>query len=315
VVNWIAPGFSSSRVKTAGKRIRDNAYGVDDIKIELEDLVVLENWRASHAYVLNTFQTNLRRRASNATITVAQRLKRRATIFDKLRREPTMQLNTMHDIAGCRLIFQTQEDFSAFRKSLQRARFEHKLKYDGEDRYNYILKPKRNGYRGIHDVCEYFVTSSYGGQWNGLLVEIQYRTIYQHAWATAVEAADLVTSSRIKFSLAKQRYERFFQLCSEVIARAHEGQRSCLGELADNEVLEELEILENSTGLLSTLRNLKRSSGLGTFKPNTILIFRTGDGSKGQPLDMEVYDNVNKAIERYSILEKQFSGQADIVLY
>lgn len=98
MANWIAPNFSVSRVRAAGKRIREN-------RANNEDLLVLENWRASHAYVLNTFQTNLRRRAKGAVVTVAQRLKRRATIFDKLTRESSMQLNTMHDIAGCRLIF------------------------------------------------------------------------------------------------------------------------------------------------------------------------------------------------------------------
>ncbi len=307
MANWIAPAFTTSRVRAAGKRIRER-------RPNLEDLQVLENWRASHAFVLNTFQTNLRRRAKGRIVTVAQRLKRRATIFDKLSRESSMQLNTMHDIAGCRLIFEDENALRSFRESIHESRFRHVLKFDGQDRYNYILNPKPSGYRGIHDVYEYKVQSPTGQQWNGLHVEIQYRTIYQHAWATAVEAADLVTSSRIKFSLAEQRYERFFRTCSEIIARHYENHTSCLPDMTNYDLVSEFRSLENSTGLLHTLRNLKKSSSTATFKTNTLLIFYTEDGSRPDALEIETYENVRVALERYNQLEKDLSGKADIVL-
>ncbi|WP_144404572.1 RelA/SpoT domain-containing protein [Belnapia sp. F-4-1] len=300
------PENTPSRVKAAGKRIRSGQFDTTDI-------LVMENWRASHAYILNTFQTTLRSRARGKTITVAQRLKRRNTIFDKLVREPTMQLNTMHDIAGCRLIFQNRSELNEFRASLHRTRSKHKRRYPMEDRYNYIIHPKSSGYRGIHDVYEWFVTTPFGSNWNGLHVEIQYRTIYQHAWATAVEAADLLTTSRIKFSLAEQRYTRFFQLCSEVIARAYEDQRSCLPELSNLELRHELSELEASTGLLASLRDVKHSSEQFAFKANTILIRHTGDAARVR-LEVETYDNINEAVERYSVLERQYGGNADIVL-
>lgn len=307
VVDFVAPAFTPSRVKAAGKRIRDGRATADD-------LLVMENWRASHAYVLNTFQTNLRRRARAGRITVAQRLKRRTTIFDKLRREPTMQLNTMHDIAGCRLIFQNEADLYQFRNSLHEARSNHKLRHAEEDRYNYIEHPKASGYRGIHDVYEYHVNSNSGKAWNGLHVEIQYRTVYQHAWATAVEAADLVTSSRIKFSLADQRYEKFFQICSEIIARGFEGRTSCFPEVENHQLLAEFDNLAQSTGLLSTLRRLKKSTNEGNFKQNTILIFRTSHDGSDSLLEIEAYDSINRAVERYSVLERELGTAADIVL-
>jgi ppGpp synthetase/RelA/SpoT-type nucleotidyltranferase len=75
---------------------------------------VLEKLARVPRLYLNTFQTNLRRRARGYATTVAQRLKRRPTIIDKLKREPTMQLNMMHDIAGCRLIFQKEQDIIDF---------------------------------------------------------------------------------------------------------------------------------------------------------------------------------------------------------
>lgn len=62
------------------------------------------------------------------------------------------------------------------------------------------MHPKMDGYRGIHDVYEYDVRSDYGVMWNGLLIEIQYRTLLQHSWATAVEVAGLLTHNNPKFS-------------------------------------------------------------------------------------------------------------------
>ncbi|WP_196802587.1 RelA/SpoT domain-containing protein [Magnetospirillum fulvum] len=224
MVHWIEPEYSKTRVRQAGKNIRDG-------KEDLSDLIVIENWRACHAYVLNTFQANLRNRTRGTKIVVAQRLKRRNTIFDKLRREPHMQLPTMHDIAGCRLIFENEKELFDFRRKMHKASFKHKCKSKDDDRYNYILNPKESGYRGIHDVYEYDVNSSKGITWNGLLLEIQYRTKYQHAWATAVEVADLITTNRIKFSDADQYHKNFFKYASEIIARAYEGRTACLPNL------------------------------------------------------------------------------------
>ena len=92
------PGGSRSRVNQAGDNIRNNSYGS-------EDLAIVEDWRAAHRAVLNTFQAILRNRTRKTDIVVAQRHKRRSTIFGKLKRYPDMQLSRMDDVAGCRLIF------------------------------------------------------------------------------------------------------------------------------------------------------------------------------------------------------------------
>jgi putative GTP pyrophosphokinase len=70
-----------------------------------DELAAVEAWRAGHKNVLNTFQAILRTRAKGIGVQVAQRLKRRSTIIDKLFREPKMELARMDDVAGCRLIF------------------------------------------------------------------------------------------------------------------------------------------------------------------------------------------------------------------
>jgi hypothetical protein len=92
------PGGSKSRVNRAGDNVRSKlASG--------EDLQVIEEWRAAHRAVLNTFQAILRNRTRGTEIVVAQRHKRKSTIYGKLDRFPGMKLARMDDVAGCRLIF------------------------------------------------------------------------------------------------------------------------------------------------------------------------------------------------------------------
>ncbi|MFP5239575.1 MAG: RelA/SpoT domain-containing protein [Acidobacteriota bacterium] len=306
MLNWIQPLYTRSRVNSAGKRIRDDRYTASDIS-------VVENWRASHAYVLNTFQANLRQRSSNRNITVAQRLKRRPTIFDKLVREHNMQLANMHDIAGCRLIFSSIEELINFRLSLHNARFKHKLLNGDTDKYNYINSPKNSGYRGIHDVYEYCVSSTHGPTWNGLRIEIQYRTIYQHAWATAVEVADLITTNRIKFSESDESHKQFFRVASEIIARAFEDQHSCLPDVHNRHLIEKFQEIDKKLNLIRAFKNLHHVNEYTNIKKNTILIFKKDAKPGTQHLGTMSYDNIKSAIAKYEELESTLEF-ADIVL-
>lgn len=92
MASYVPPDYSKKTVSKAGGRIADGTYGINDV-------LILENWRASHAYIINTFQANLRGRTRNSAAVVGTRLKRRATIINKLQRFPNMQLGRMHDIA------------------------------------------------------------------------------------------------------------------------------------------------------------------------------------------------------------------------
>ena len=82
-----------------------------------EDLRSIEDWRAAHRAVLNTFQASLRTRTRNRPIVVAQRHKRQNTVFNKLRRIPKMELSRMDDIADCRLILNQSTTFIDFENS------------------------------------------------------------------------------------------------------------------------------------------------------------------------------------------------------
>jgi putative GTP pyrophosphokinase len=304
----IAPLSSKRRINIAGERIRNGTSTA-------EDLVVIENWRASHAHILNTFQATLRRRSKGKSVTVAQRLKRRTTIFDKLSREPGMQLARMNDVAGCRLIFQNQEDLFQFRNSLHSARFKHVLKNGDDDRYNYIERPKDSGYRGVHDVYQYKGLTEQGAQWDGLLLEIQYRTVNQHAWATAVEVADFIDTTRIKFGDTDKTHLSFFQLASELIARQFEGQRSCHPDLTNKELVQEFKKVDGKIRLLDTFGKLKISGGKDVFNKNVILIIPNDKNEKLSNLKVLSFSSMSSAITRYGELEREYADtDADIVL-
>ena len=99
-----------SQVRKAGKILRQWWVGRKTAPFLTAAVVdafdVLDSYRASHQYPLRKATMGLR--SMVATIgsagPVSQRLKRHVSILIKLEREPTMQLSTMQDVAGCRAV-------------------------------------------------------------------------------------------------------------------------------------------------------------------------------------------------------------------
>lgn len=299
------PGGSKTRVNQAGEKIRTGNFTLDD-------LLVIEEWRAAHRAVLNTFQASLRtrtskRKAKGIEIVVAQRHKRRNTIFNKLLRLPRMELARMDDIAGCRLIFRSIQDLHDFRSDFHKARFKHKRRND-IDKYDYIKSPKKTGYRGIHDVYFYDVNSDVGRNFKGLQLEIQYRTLVQHAWATAVEVIGFITESQPKFQQGDNRYEFCMALASEVLARAYESSNGPFPDKDNDILISEFDHMDNELGLIRTLSGLNSVEAEATSNKNSILIFKP-DGS----LEVKSFSEATVALRELFRLEKEFPGM-DIVL-
>ena len=294
------PGGSKSRVNRAGERVRHGAPSQDDLR-------VIDEWRAAHRAVLNTFQSILRNRTRYIDVTVAQRHKRKRTIFDKLVRYPRMQLSRMDDVAGCRLIFKSLESLYEFREGFHNARFNHRRK--GEvDKYDYIQRPKITGYRGIHDVYEYDVNSFVGRFLTGLYVEIQYRTLVQHAWATTVELIGFVTESQPKFRRGDNRYEQAMAYASEILARAFEKSKGPFPDLLDKELVQRFLDLDKELGLMRTLEGLNAADKTVTEKRNAILIF-----SPQGDLEIRDFRDATDALRELFLLEKTLPDR-DIVL-
>jgi putative GTP pyrophosphokinase len=294
------PGGSKSRVNRAGNSVRGGNPSAEDLR-------VIDEWRAAHRGVLNTFQAILRNRTRRTGVTVAQRHKRKRTIFDKLQRFPGMQLSRMDDVAGCRLIFKSLKELYAFRIRFHRARFNHKRRNE-LDKYDYIKQPKDTGYRGVHDVYEYDVKSDIGKSLAGLNVEIQYRTLVQHAWATAVEVIGFITESQPKFQKGDKRYEHAMALASEVLSRAFEESTGSFPALKDRMVVSEFLALDKELGLLKMLRGLNAAKQEVSGNRNAILIF-SGTGE----LEVRTFRDAPDALRALFDLERQLPDR-DIVL-
>lgn len=302
------PWGSKGRVNKAGANIRVG-------KITPDDQFALEMWRGAHSYVLNTFKPLLWSRVRGKNIIVAQRLKRRTTIIDKLFREPSMELVRMDDIAGARLIFESVRALEAFREVFHCSRFKHKFRHADKDKYNYILVPKSSGYRGVHEIYTYNVNSVEGRKYNGLYIEIQFRTLCQHAWATAVEVVSRITENQPKFDKGDDRHREFFRLASEIIARTHEGLTSCRADLSDAELCARFKALDAEINIMRFLRNIPVFEQASRFKNNVVLQLTPVSKDDGMDVRLTVhnYIDIRSATEAYFRLEKA-NPEDDIVL-
>lgn len=220
-----------------------------------------------------------------------------------------MQLSRMDDVAGCRLIFPSIAALRDFRRELHRAHFRHVHKNDPA-KYDYILSPTERGYRGIHDIYEYRARRNRSTLCNGLLIELQYRTQAQHAWATAVEVVTQLTENAPKFNRGDARHIRFFCLASEMLARVHEERKSCLPNLSDRQLLEEFEALDVEIGILGMLLKLATYKWIDNQAPSKNVILQLG---KGKELQLHPYDLELEASSALFELEKEFP-EDDIVL-
>lgn len=299
-INKDFPGGSKSRVNQAGNNVRSG-------NVSSDDLYVIDTWRAAHRAVLNTFQAILRTRTRGKSIIVAQRHKRKSTIFGKLDRLPEMQLSRMDDVAGCRLIFNEIKALYAFRGIFHRARFNHKRRND-IDKYDYIKRPKPTGYRGIHDVYAYDVNSVTGKHLKGLMVEIQYRTKIQHAWATAVEVIGFITESQPKFQEGDTRFQDAMALASEILARAFESTRGPFPHKDNAELVNDFLRFDQELKLLKTLKGLNSIDSVVGTNRNSILIF-----DPSGELEIKTYRDAPEALRALFQLEKEHPGK-DIVL-
>jgi putative GTP pyrophosphokinase len=312
----IFPEFTKGAVNRAGANLASESLTPDDV-------AVIENWRAAHNYVLNTFQASLRIKAKKEGWKApVQRIKRIETIQNKLIRFPDMQLARMHDIVGCRLIFEDIKSLVKFRLSFNKSRFSHRrrVKKDSDgvqsDAYNYITNPKKSGYRGIHDVFEYrakqagAAKKSGGEKWNGLHIEIQYRTTVQHAWATAVEICDKYTDNHGKFSDAPDDYLRYFQISSELLARHFEDMQGCLPGEDTTDLIAEFNRLEAEYGMIRTLRGIQPSQQQFDTSRHTLLIF----DETSENVKVITFSDFRKAIAEYFRLEREKIEGTDVVL-
>jgi hypothetical protein len=177
---------------------------------------VLTNWRACHGYPINTFKSTLWKKMQKIDKDglVAQRLKRTPSILNKLKRFQGMNLARMQDIGGLRAVVSTIPQLRALEADYSNTRFTHTLL----SKYDYVTAPKASGYRSVHLVYKYKLREE--SPYDGLQVELQFRTKLQHAWATAVETVGTFLQHSLKSSEGPEEWLDFFALVSSAFAHS-----------------------------------------------------------------------------------------------
>ena len=217
MANYPSFDFYDADVRAAGKVIAGNMPWSEDTAPQIRDAFAVANsWRDSHAYPMRSIRYTALwyiRKLGIEGISAA-RLKRMQAIRRKLRRLPSLRLNQLQDLGGCRVILPTIADVDAL-VSAVRSGMRHDLR--GQD--DYISSPKSDGYRSHH------LKLSFRGRqatkiYDGRRVELQVRTRLQHSWATAVEAVGLFRGEDLKAHVGSEDWLRLFLLLSGELAEA-----------------------------------------------------------------------------------------------
>jgi hypothetical protein len=304
-MGWSIPSFSRAEINSASRVLTDHALRSSISPPDsMRAFDIVNNWRSSHAFPLNTIQIGLRRSAGliDSNYLVAQRIKRLSSITHKLQRFPGMKLSQMQDLGGCRAIMRSLHDVSRLGEMYKEGVGKHK-KGPVDD---YILNPKPSGYRGLHFIYRYF--SDRNTIYNDLKIEIQIRSSLQHAWATAVETVGTFTNQALKSSMGKDDWLRFFILMGSAIADI-EGTPLVPGTpIKKSELVKELRSLNKSLQITEKLMSYgnalnKMSDGLSKNAHYFILRLDTKRNSVtilGYPSKF-----LHLAEEKYSSIEKE----------
>lgn len=301
---WKKVEYSKREINDAGHKINDSHICEEE---RSRYLAIIDNWRAAHAYPMNTFAINLKRKTKDIDgAVVVQRIKRLDTIRGKLKRFPNMQLYRMQDLGGCRVIVPTIDDVYKVKKRLESSRIRHEAKTPKD----YIKEPNPNtGYRGVHLIYKY--KSDKTTDYNGLMIEIQIRTQLQHLWATAVETVGVFTDNGLKFNQGSEKWLHFFKLVSALFA-LEEGTTIVDSVSKDwHQIIFDLVTLESDLNAISkmetigvTIQNIghiSKKKGIGYY----LLIIDYTEHT----LKIKEYEGIekglDKATEDYNEFEKK----------
>jgi putative GTP pyrophosphokinase len=258
---------------------------------------VLANYRACHAYPINTFQALLRLKLKtiDGDAIVAQRLKRAPSIILKLQRFEEMNLARMQDIGGLRAVVSSPARVRRLESAYRNASFKHKL-VSSKD---YIANPKPDGYRSIHLIYRYF--NPRAPDYEGLSIELQLRTRLQHAWATAVETMGTFLGQALKSGQGERNWRDFFSAASAAIAIVEKSspvpgyERLAPAHVFKQVAAEEkkLHVLDKLNGFAIAADRILKQSGQGAYH---LVVLDSGARTVSiRPFSLARLDEANRA--------------------
>ena len=245
---------SKKELNRISKRIVENTDTI-------EDLQKLSDFRAEHSKIIKSFVWSLRSIINNKKIKlsnrnriiISQRLKRLPSIIGKLKRFPELRLSRMQDLAGARIILPNIKDTEEVANYLKNKVYKQKDKNNFlfVREKNYILEPKEDGYRSIHQIFKY--QGKKESQLEGYQIELQIRTRLQHQWATSVEIIDSIKQQSLKTGGGDAYYREFFKLSSKLMEYIE--VKKDMNEISDK--IKRLSDLDKEFNILKTLSSLR----------------------------------------------------------
>ena len=309
-MGWAIPEHSRPSVNEAGIILRDDTANNNLAKEAA--LIMINNWRTCHNFPLNTFQSRLRKKAKivDENSLVVQRIKRLASIKNKLVRFPNMKLTQIQDIGGCRAILATVDHVDALvdiYKHRQSRGMKHKLAKEDD----YITDPKESGYRGIHLVYKY--DSDKNTSYKDLKIEIQIRSLLQHAWATAIETVDTFTSQSLKSSQGDADWEHFFILMSSIMAMKESKPLAPNTPTTFEELRDKIISLESKLGVITHLNAFRSSLKVLDTSPITLdahyYLLELNITDRKSTMTGYKANELHKASEKYLSIERNITGK------
>ena len=262
-------------------------------------------YRVGHRNIIETFRRKHQQAITSGgwpdkPIVFASRLKKRSTISAKLAsRQCKMDLTRMNDIAGCRLIFPSVWTLNAYRESFltHSSRFGHYALRTTKDQYDYIAHPRDTGYRGIHDVYE-----EVGPDVIKAKIEVQYRTVVQHSWATALEIWDYSHERGAKFGLESADVQDLFMYISELFWRYLDSYPSDKRiDISSRVLYKRIVELDKRVGLINFFASNRRISVPSKF-------IKAAKDKDGILLRRVAYDGVSKESGSVKVVPKMWDA-------
>lgn len=296
------PQFTKSQINRAGELLKSSENISYDEQVWSSE--VLANFRACHGYPINTFQATLRHklRTIDPDAIVAQRLKRTPSIVLKLQRFDGMQLARMQDIGGLRAVLSSVGRVRKLERAYREAQFKHIL----TSSKNYIQEPKADGYRSIHLIYKYQNDSI--EHYNGLSLELQFRTRLQHAWATAVETMGTFLGQALKAGQGEGRWREFFTKASAALACIENTpQVPGFSGYTEAQIFQQVADAEASLGVLEKLHGFAIAADRITAMRGQGAYHLIVLDSKNRTVSITPYsrNHLDAATRRYAEVEKR----------
>jgi putative GTP pyrophosphokinase len=306
--------ITKSQIKNIGKKLRNAEVTSELKKVDLETLNL---WRSHHSPSLKYYAKLVKIEAlklnlNESQFTITQRLKRVHSIILKLKRFENMQLSTMDDVAGLRIVVDSADQVKSLTEALREKIGKHKLiKLN-----NYITHPKDDGYRSVHLIYKVEKTPS-------VHIEVQIRSKLQHCWATGVEVFGTLEKTSFKTGDGNKLWREFFNLLSSrfalkeglTILRQHEIlsrpqlEKQLIVKIKDMNIIEQLNAYTSI--YTSNWRNERSQGRSGKY---ALLTLDTVNNTTRVSIYPE--NKFEKALEDYSEIEKTHhsSNEINIVL-